>query len=474
MLRRRFLIIAASLLVFGGIGVIVFYFAVIAERENVIECSGQGTCSVIHAIMASLILFIVLLTGFALTTVLERRFLAFLQARIGPNRAGPKGLLQPVADGIKLIFKEDVTPAQAEKIVFWLAPVIKLVPALLVVAVIPFGPPITIPWLDGHWYRVPQGLADVNVGVLWIFSITSIGIYGIVLAGWSSNNKYAMLGGLRSSAQMISYELSMGLSVVVPVLLAGSMSLGDIIDTQNSTPILGWFVFQNPLAALILLVALIAEVNRAPFDMPEAEQELTAGFHAEYSGMKFATFMMAEYVSMIAVSIIGAALFFGGYHFVWIDKAPLLGSLVYTVKVILMLMIMIWVRGTLPRIRYDRLMAFGWKVMLPLSLVAVVWSSVTVTLSEELDTAAYVTTLAIGWLVFIIGASVWFMRVGRKPELVAATRRVEVVSLSGQQGVGMTVFHAFDRLIGLPFALIGAITGRRGKDDSASHDGANE
>jgi NADH-quinone oxidoreductase subunit H len=404
------------------------------ESSVVIECASNGTCAVIHSILTSLILFFVLLTGFAYTTVLERRFLAFIQSRIGPNRAGPYGLLQPVADGIKLIFKEDVTPESAQKIVFWLAPVIKLVPSLLVVAVIPFGPPISIPWFDGKWYHMSQGLADVNVGVLWVLGITSIGIYGIVLAGWSSNNKYAMLGGLRSSAQMISYELSMGLAIVVPVLLAGSMSIGDIINAQNDPPILGWYVFENPLAAFILMVALLAEVNRAPFDMPEAEQELTAGYHAEYSGMKFAIFFLAEYVSMIAVSMIGAAMYFGGYHFLFVDKLPLLGPLVYAIKVVILLVVMIWVRGTLPRIRYDRLMTFGWKVMLPLSLVAVAWSAVTVVLQEELSDSVYVVLIVASWLVLIAAAALWFTRVGRKHEPAPSlTRRVETVSLSGRR-----------------------------------------
>jgi NADH-quinone oxidoreductase subunit H len=440
------------------------------ESSVVVECASNGTCSVIHAIVTSLILFFVLLTGFAYTTVLERRFLAFIQSRIGPNRAGPKGLLQPVADGIKLIFKEDLTPAMAQKVVFWLAPVIKLVPSLLVVAVIPFGPPVSIPWFDGKWYRMTQGLADVNVGVLWVLGITSVGIYGIVLAGWSSNNKYAMLGGLRSSAQMISYELSMGLSIVVPVLLAGSMSVGDIINAQNHTPILGWFVFENPLAAMIFMVALLAEVNRAPFDMPEAEQELTAGYHAEYSGMKFAMFFLAEYVSMITVSMIGAAMYFGGYHFLFVDQAPLLGPVVYTVKVIVLLVVMIWVRGTLPRIRYDRLMAFGWKVMLPLALVAVAWSSVTVILSEELDSAAYIVVIAISWLVFVGAMAIWFSRVGRKSDPVSSAQRIEVVSLSGGEGAGTLAFRALDRLVGLPIALVNAISGR----GRGGHGGADE
>jgi NADH-quinone oxidoreductase subunit H len=264
--------------------------------------------------------------------------------------------------------------------------------------------------------------------------ITSIGIYGIVLAGWSSNNKYAMLGGLRSSAQMVSYEISMGLAMVVPVLLAGSMSVGDIIESQNDTPILGWFVFQNPLAALIMAVALLAEVNRAPFDMPEAEQELTAGYHSEYSGMKFAMFFLAEYVGMIAVSMIGAAMYFGGYYPFFIDDLPWLGPLVFTIKVVILLAMMIWVRGTLPRIRYDRLMAFGWKVMLPLALVAVVWSAVTVVLEEELGSTAYAALIAGGWVVFLGGLGLWFARAGRKGEPTEVGHRVEVVSMSGRLG----------------------------------------
>lgn len=431
------------------------------ESSIVVECTSSSTCTLIHSILTSLILFVVLLTGFAYTTVLERRFLAFLQARIGPNRAGPYGLLQPVADGIKLIFKEDITPAQAQKVVFWIAPIVKAVPALIVLAVVPFGPKIAVPWFDGKWYRLSQGLVDVNVGVLWLLGITSIGIYGIVLAGWSSNNKYAMLGGLRSSAQMVSYELSMGLAMVVPVMLAGSMSIGDIIEAQNETPILGWFVFRNPVAAAIMAVALLAEVNRAPFDMPEAEQELTAGYHSEYSGMKFAMFYLAEYIGMIAVSAIGAAMYFGGYHFFLVDKAPLLGPVVYGLKVVILLVVMIWVRGTLPRIRYDRLMAFGWKVMLPLSLVAVAWTAVAVVLEETYGSQAMVIMSAIAWVLFLVGAAYWLERVGRKPEMVAP-QRVEVVSLSGDSGVGLLTMHAVDKMLGVPVALSRAVTGKGG------------
>ncbi len=424
-----------------------------SESSVVIECTGGSTCTLIHAIFTSGFVFVLLLTGFAYTTLLERRFLAALQSRVGPNRAGPFGVFQPVADGIKLIFKEDITPVEANRTIFWMAPLIKVIPAIIVVAVIPLGPKIAVPWFDGKWYRVSQGLVDLNIGVLWLLAITSIGIYGIVLAGWSSNNKYAMLGGLRSSAQMVSYELSMGLALVVPVMLAGSMSVGKVIDAQNEPPILGWYVFQNPLAAAIMAVALLAEVNRAPFDMPEAEQELTAGYHAEYSGMKFALFFMAEYIGMVAVSMIGAAMYFGGYHFIWVDKAPLLGPLVYIAKVIVLLMVMVWVRGTLPRIRYDRLMILGWKVMLPLALVAVVWTAVALVLGDAFGQTFYALLCVIALVLYMIGAFIWFGRAGRKPD-IAPQRQVEVVSLSTEQGLGATTLHAFDRALKLPFRLM--------------------
>lgn len=406
------------------------------ESATIIECSANSTCTAVHAIFTSVLLFFILLTGFAYMTLLERRLIAWFQARIGPNRAGPAGLLQPVADGIKLIFKEDVTPRDAERVIYWLAPLIKMVPAIIVVAVVPFGPDLAIPWFDGNWYRVKQGLTDPNIGVLWILGITSIGIYGVVLAGWASNNKYAILGGLRSSAQMISYELSMGLAVVVPVLLAGSLSVGDIIEAQNDPPILGWFVFQNPLAAAILFIALLAEVNRAPFDLPEAEQELTAGYHTEYSGMKFAMFYLAEYVGMITVSMVGAALYLGGYHFLFIDRLPLLGPLVYAAKVILLLSGMVWVRATLPRIRYDRLMELGWKLMLPLAMAAVVWTAAAEYLAAEFGGAVTAVFAVVALALFFGGAQWWLARAGRKSEAPAEGARIETVSLSEQARSG--------------------------------------
>jgi NADH-quinone oxidoreductase subunit H len=321
--------------------------------------------------LKSIFLLVVLLTGFAYLTLFERKALARIQVRVGPNRAGPGGLLQPVADGLKLIFKEELIPASAYRTIFILAPVITVIPAFVILAVMPWGTAIT---LFGR--VIPLYLTDINVGVLYIISIASISVYGIVLAGWSSNNKYAMLGGLRSSAQMISYELALGLALIGPVLLAGSMSLSEIVEAQ--LPV--WFAVYQPVGALIFFIAVLAEVNRAPFDMPEAEQELTAGYHTEYSGLKFALFYMAEYIKMIAVSAIAATLFFGGYLGPFIDQVPLLGPVYLFIKILLMLFVMVWVRATIPRIRYDRLMAFGWKFLLPVSLVNVFLTAVVVVL----------------------------------------------------------------------------------------------
>jgi len=310
----------------------------------------------------SIIIFLGGAGGFAYLTLYERRALARIQTRIGPNRAGPFGLLQPVADGIKLIFNEELIPDRADKVMFVLAPIITLFPAIVIWAVIPWGTSITV-----FGYEISLYLADVDVGALYLTAVASIAVYGIVIAGWSSNNKYALMGGLRSSAQMVSYELALGLSMLGPIMLAGSMSLVDIVEAQSNW----WFVFKQPLAFIIFLIAALAEVNRAPFDMPEAEQELVAGYHSEYSGMKFALFFMAEYIKMIAVSAIAATLFLGGYKLPFIELPAILGPAVLLVKIIVLLFGMIWVRATLPRFRYDRLMAFGWKILLPLSLFSV-------------------------------------------------------------------------------------------------------
>jgi len=308
----------------------------------------------------SIFLLIAMLTGFAYLTFYERKALARFQVRIGPNRAGPGGWFQPLADGLKLIFKEELIPVKADKVIFILAPIVTVIPAFIVMAVVPWGDTIT---LFGR--EIALSLANINIGILYVTAITSISVYGIVLAGWSSNNKYAMLGGIRSSAQMISYELALGLGFIGPMMLANSMNLKEIVESQQQA---GWFVIWQPVGALIFWVATLAEVNRAPFDMPEAEQELTAGYHTEYSGLKFALFFMAEYIKMIAVSAIAATLFFGGYDGPFVAQLPWLGPIYLLVKIIILLFGMIWVRATLPRIRYDRLMAFGWKMLFPLAL----------------------------------------------------------------------------------------------------------
>jgi NADH-quinone oxidoreductase subunit H len=315
---------------------------------------------IIEWVIKSAILLLFGVAGFAYLTLYERRALARIQVRIGPNRAGPWGILQPVADGIKLIFNQELIPARADKLMFVLAPIITVLPALIIWAVIPWGQQVTIAGREINLY-----LADVNVGVLYLTAVTSIAVYGIVIAGWSSNNKYALLGGLRSSAQMISYELALGLSLIGPIMMAGSMSLVDIVEAQSNW----WFAFSPQIIGFVIfLMAGLAEINRAPFDMPEAEQELVAGYHSEYSGMKFALFFMAEYIKMIAISAIAATMFLGGYKLPFIETPGLWGPLVLFTKIIILLFGIIWVRATLPRFRYDRLMAFGWKVMLPLAL----------------------------------------------------------------------------------------------------------
>ncbi|MEZ0397164.1 MAG: NADH-quinone oxidoreductase subunit NuoH [Anaerolineales bacterium] len=343
--------------------------------------------NVIEWLVKGLVWVLVLLGGFAYLTYYERRALARIQVRIGPNRAGPWGLLQPIADAIKLIFKEEFMPARADKLLFTLAPIITLTPALVITAVVPFGPESASFQLFGRtitWY-----IADLNVGVLYIMSIASIAVYGIVLAGWSSNNKYATLGGLRSTAQMISYELALGLSFIAVIVLANSTRLLDIVEAQTGM----WFAVLQPVGFVIFLIATLAEVNRAPFDMPEAEQELAAGYHSEYGGMKFALLFMAEYDKMIAICTIAASLFLGGYREPWflrdtvlgVNQTPWLGPLYMFIKVFVLLFGMIWVRATWPRIRYDRLMAFGWKVLLPLSLALVFLTSIGILLAEQVN-----------------------------------------------------------------------------------------
>jgi NADH-quinone oxidoreductase subunit H len=315
-----------------------------------------------------LVVFAATMLGVLVMIYAERRVSAFMQDRVGPNRVGFKGVLQPIADGIKFLMKEDLVPERVDKPIFILAPAILLIPALMTFAVIPFGSPIN---LFGR--EIALQVADVNVGILYVLALTSISVYGIVLAGWSSNNKYSLLGGLRSSAQLISYELAMGLAVVSIILLAGSLRLNDIITDQQGS-FLSWNIFRQPLAFLIFLIAVYAETNRLPFDLSEAEQELVGGYHTEYSSMKFAMFFMAEYANMITAAALTVTLFFGGWDVPLLDEGSLglfgalLSVLSFILKVAFFLFLFIWVRWTFPRFRYDQLMRLGWKVMLPLAL----------------------------------------------------------------------------------------------------------
>jgi len=300
----------------------------------------------------------------------ERKVAGHVQFRPGPNRVGPFGLLQPAADVLKLVFKEDVVPVGANRVLFFLAPILALVPAFVVLTVIPIGPQFVV--------------TDVNVGLLVFFAMSSLGVYAITLAGWAGNNKYGLMGGLRSSAQMISYELAMGLSVIGVILLTGSLSLVDIVKAQQGL-LLGflpkWFIFYQPIGFIAFVVAMLAETNRAPFDLPEAEGELVAGYHVEYSSMKFAAFFMGEYANMIAISCVCTVLFLGGWHGPWLP--PVWGGIIWFVaKVSVLQVFFLFVRWTLPRLRYDQLMNLGWKILLPLTLANALVTAIAVALRE--------------------------------------------------------------------------------------------
>jgi NADH-quinone oxidoreductase subunit H len=299
--------------------------------------------------------------------LLERKVIAWAQSRLGPMRVGPYGILQPVADAIKLVIKEDITPVRADKWVFTAAPIISMVPALIVYAVIPFGPEVNM-----FGRKVTLYITDVNVGLLYIVSVASVGVYGIILAGYASNSKYPLLASLRASAQLISYEVAVTLTLVSVILMAGTLSMVGIVNAQYNAHI--WYAFAQPVAFVLVLIGGLAETNRAPFDLPEAEQELTGGFHTEYSGMRFALFFLAEYANMIVVSSVVTTLFFGG----WLRPFPNVAALRFLdvvpswvwflIKSFVFLYIFIWIRATLPRYRYDQLMRLGWKVLIPLAI----------------------------------------------------------------------------------------------------------
>ena len=316
-----------------------------------------------------LVAFGALLLIAAYMSWMERRVFALVQVRYGPNRVGPFGLLQPIADGIKLMFKETIVPSQADKPIYFLAPALTLIPALVAFAVVPFGDSVT---LFGR--KIDLLIADVNVGILFIFALSGMGVYGVVLGAWASNSKYPLLGGLRSAAQLISYELSLGMSLLGVVMIAGSLSLKDIVNAQADIP----FILLQPVGFLLFVVCMIAETNRAPFDLPEAESELTGGFHTEYSSMNFAVYFLAEYCNMITLSAVAATFFLGGW------RGPLLPPVVwFLIKVLAFMFFFMWLRATTPRLRYDQLMAFGWKVLLPLSILNLVATAAVLVLLDS-------------------------------------------------------------------------------------------
>lgn len=306
-------------------------------------------------IIKGLVVALILMGCAAYMTFLERVVMAKMQLRLGPNRVGPLGLLQPIADGIKLLTKERFQPANIAKFTYWLAPAISVFSALFAFVLIPIGGTVE---MFGH--PITLQIADINAGILFLLAFSSLAVYGVVLAGWSSNSRYSLLGGLRGTAQIISYEIPMGMSLLTVVLAAGTLSLREIVDAQQQS----WFLWTNPLAFLIYVITAFAETNRAPFDLPEAEHELTAGYHTEYGGMKFAMFFLAEYVNILAVSAIAVTLFLGGWHGPW--DIPVVWFLV---KLACFVFFFIWVRSTMARLRYDQLMSFGWKFLIPLATV---------------------------------------------------------------------------------------------------------
>src|SRR5215213_8592754 len=315
----------------------------------------------------------------AYATYLERKISAFMQARLDPMRVGPWGLLQPIADGLKLLTKEDFIPEKADRWIFFFAPYIAVASAFIVFSVIPFGPDWAV-------------IADVNIGLLFVLSISSVGVLALILAGWSSNSKYALLGGLRSSAQMVSYEVSMGLSLIGALMFARTLSLSGIVGALVTDRPVPYILFQ-PLAFAVFLISGIAENNRAPFDLPEAESELVAGFHTEYSGMRWSLFFMAEYAAMVVVSAVAVTVYLGGWYFpgvFWLSRGNenayvILSLVVFAVKMALLLYLYFWLRWTFPRYRYDQLMDLGWKWMIPASLLNIVWTALTVFALQALD-----------------------------------------------------------------------------------------
>jgi NADH-quinone oxidoreductase subunit H len=371
----------------------------------------------------TLLIFVILVLLTLFNIWWERRVVARMQHRIGPNVNGPFGLLQSLADGVKLALKEDIVPKAADKAVFLLAPVIAVIPAFVTFSVIPFGPVVEVPFSD---VRTPLQLTDMPVAVLFVMAIASVGIYGIVLGGWSSGSTYSLLGGLRSSAQMISYEVAMGLALVAVFLYAGSMSTSEIVEAQDPF----WFGLILVPSFVIYVIAMIGETNRAPFDLPEAEGELVGGFHTEYSSLKFALFFLAEYINMATVSALATTLFLGGWHAPWGIVHVWPGAnegywplLWFFGKVLFFIFIFIWLRGSLPRLRYDQFMAFGWKRLIPISLVWIIAVATIRTVSLEGGIDRQFLLIAIGVLAVLFLALFFVGGTEESDEAGAATAR---------------------------------------------------
>jgi NADH-quinone oxidoreductase subunit H len=343
-----------------------------------IEILGLPLMYYIAMVAKVLVVFVFVLLTVAYATYAERKIIGHMQVRLGPMRTGWHGLLQPIADGLKLFFKEEIVPSQASTFAFLVAPLIALIPAFITFAVIPFGGVIEIagykiPLQIAAYYDTTAGqVFDVNVGVLYILAMSSLGVYGIVLAGWASNSKYSLMGGLRASAQMISYELAAGLAIISVFMLSGTLSLNKIVELQSGLGGFEWYLFKQPLAAFMFFICSLAEINRTPFDLPEAETELVSGFCTEYSSMKYAMFFMAEYANMVTVCSLTATLFLGGWNGPFTAAMPLLGPVYFIAKVYFLMFVCMWIRATLPRYRYDQLMHLGWKVFIPVALVNIV------------------------------------------------------------------------------------------------------
>jgi NADH-quinone oxidoreductase subunit H len=375
------------------------------------------------AILKLLVVFTMVMVGAALLTLMERKVAGWMQNRPGPNRVGPFGILQPAADGIKNFIKEETRPGSATEVLFLLAPALSFIPAVMLIAVIPLAAPlrvnfdVTWPVIGAISYHgmMSMSVADLPIGFVFILAFSSLGVYGVALAGWSSNSKYSLLGGLRASAQLISYEVAMGMSLIPVLLLSGNASFSEIITQQQHGL---WFIFPVFLSFFVFLISGFAETNRLPFDLPEAESELVAGYHAEYSAMKFSLFMIAEYVHIVTVSAMVAALFFGGWDIPfthWDEQGGLIQAIVtgavFFVKTFFWIFFVMWIRWTLPRFRYDQLMALGWKLLLPLSLGYIMVTAIAIEVVERgigwtdpraLGLALFAMNLFLGWLFFFL------------------------------------------------------------------------